>query len=519
MAKVRALLSNVLCDADVSVKADARAPSFSGRSTDWDDYVQSLMAHLHGRNLGDAFSLSVHELMTVLTRDTDRDKSACFRLGDSGKRSLVQIYDVRAARSTPQGPRDGPSAPTASMLDDSGGGFTVSPSTRSQLIVGEEELEVETVAPDAVAMKSKIRKSVLDKLNQEHEVRAIPSEDRVVTITEWVIMASTIHRILMVSASPSVKLVNSRLRVPCGIDLFQILLDKHGTAKRLRTVHNLSVLRKPYKEALADSDCSNVLDYLDMMLNARLKLEGISDEVFMIHIAEGLVGSDVHDYVKQAMNTNGMTVDDMILGIQDRADNSDMSAASKEAKKDGQLGPKTKTTLTSPTGASILRAHTKFDCQLCGEPGHGAMQCSKHPKVSEIVRQDRTRSDGDPHTRIPKHCGHCNRDGHTVDQCWLKHPELQKCTECGEHGHIKQDKNKCPAQLKAKANKADIITEMTMAYQAGPTTKVHLTEEQLDKIAARLAKASVSTLTTSTPAPPSYRDAAAPPRIQVHGRG
>ena len=160
------------------------------------------------------------------------------------------------------------------------------------------------------------------------------------------------------------------------------------------------------------------------------------------------------------------------------------------------------------------------------------MQCIKHPKVSEIVRQDRIQSDGDPHTRIPKHCGHCNRDGHTVDQCWLKHPELQKCTECGEHGHIKQDKNKCPAQLKAKANKADIITEMAMAYQAGPTTKVHLTEEQLDKIAARIAKASVSryrgtgvegggvdTPTTSTPAPLTYRDAAAPPRIQVHGRG
>jgi hypothetical protein len=60
---------------------------------------------------------------------------------------------------------------------------------------------------------------------------------------------------------------------------------------------------------------------------------------------------------------------------------------------------------------------------------------------------------------------------------------------------------------------------MTMAYQAEPTTKIHLTEEQLDKIAARIAKASVSTPTTSTPAPPSYRDAAVPPRIQVHGRG
>ena len=102
-----------------------------------------------------------------------------------------------------------------------------------------------------------------------------------------------------------------------------------------------------------------MLDYLDNMLNARLKLTGMSDEVFMIHIGEGLVGSDVSDYVKQAMNTNGMTVDEMIMGIQDRASNKDMLRDSADSKQ-----------VQQGTNAKVHATKVNCICQLCGEYGH-----------------------------------------------------------------------------------------------------------------------------------------------------
>ena len=224
------------------------------------------------------------------------------RLGDAGKRSLARVYDVRAARATPQAPQAGDTDELLSpllMLGAGGGGQSVvSPSTRYRLTVNEDTLDVETVSPDAEVERTKARKVVLDKLELIHDPRAFPPGHRVCTVSEWVAVSSTIHGFTMHNASPSVKLSNSRLQPPCGIDLFLILLEKHGTAKRYRTVAHMQTIRTPYLEALANSECTNVLDYLDNMLNARLKLDGMSDEVFMIHIGEGLTGLDVSDYVK-----------------------------------------------------------------------------------------------------------------------------------------------------------------------------------------------------------------------------
>ena len=90
-------LSNILRGADVSVKSDRQVPTFSGRSGDWSDFVDSLVAHFHGRGIGGFFLLSVHNYMSVLTKDTAQDNALYYRLGDSGRRSLVRIYDVKAA--------------------------------------------------------------------------------------------------------------------------------------------------------------------------------------------------------------------------------------------------------------------------------------------------------------------------------------------------------------------------------------------------------------------------------------
>ena len=490
--------SAVLRGADVTIKSDRLVPTFSGRSADWPDYVDSLVSHFQGRGLGSFFTLSVHDFMSVLTHDTAQDNALVYRLGDAGKRSLVRVYDVRAARATPQAPQagdtDGLLSPLSMLGAGGGGQSVVSPSTRYRLTVNEDTLDVETVSPDAEVERTKARKVVLDKLELIHDPRAFPPGHRVCTVSEWVAVSSTIHRVIMHNASPSVKLSNSRLQPPCGIDLFLILLEKHGTAKRYRTVAHMQTIRTPYLEALANSECTNVLDYLDNMLNARLKLDGMSDEVFMIHIGEGLTGSDVSDYVKQAMNTNGMTVDDMIMGIQDRASNKDMLSQSYEKNQVQRSGPTVK----------VARTKTDVTCQVCGEHGHGAMQCKTFPKVAEVVKEKRdslrvhSRIDGRDDSRF---CDHCQKPGHTIDKCFDLHPELMHCRDCNQKGHLKGS-DKCP--------------KMATTAKDVKSNHVQLTETDLKMIANFITTSATPVANPTEPAAPTAHFA--PPRIQIHGR-
>jgi hypothetical protein len=478
--------------------------TFSGHSVDWTDCFDSVVSHFQGCGPDSFFTPSGHDYMSVLTKDTAQDNALHYRLGDAGRRSLIHIYDVNAARATPEAPRasrsDAPDSP--SELGDGGGGdlVTESPSSsRLCLTVGEDILNVETVSADAEAERSKARKVVLGKLELIHDARAFPPGHRVCTVSEWVAVSSTIHRIIMHNASPSVKLSNSRLQPPCGIDLFLILLEKHGTAKRFRTMVHMQTIRTPYLEALANSDCTNVLDYLDNMLNARLKLTGMSDEVFMIHIGEGLVGSDVSDYVKQAMNTNGMTVDEMIMGIQDRASNKDMLRDSGESK---QVQP--------DTNAKVYATKVNCICQLCGEYGHGAMQCKKYPKVKEVIQEHRARSADDPQYRVlrlqqeeNRFCGHCQKPGHTIDKCFDLHPELMHCRACNQKGHLKGS-DKCEkAASKTKEVKAN---------------QVQLSDADLKTIAEYI-KVSVKTadVQVSPGEPAGSTSPFFPPRIQIPG--
>ena len=83
-----------------------------------------------------------------------------------------------------------------------------------------------------------------------------------------------------------------------------LLLERHGTAKCPRTMANMTVIRKTCKHAVTDGNCVGVLDYTDCMPKARFQLNGMSDEVFMLHLAQGLAASEVAGHVKQAMNTS-----------------------------------------------------------------------------------------------------------------------------------------------------------------------------------------------------------------------
>ena len=66
----------------------------------------------------------------------------------------------------------------------------------------------------------------------------------------------------------------------------------------------MTAIRKKYK----DSDLKTILNYLNKLMDARNKLNGMSDEVFMVHVAEGLLGSELNDYIKHAMNTDGINL-------------------------------------------------------------------------------------------------------------------------------------------------------------------------------------------------------------------
>lgn len=66
-----------------------------------------------------------------------------------------------------------------------------------------------------------------------------------------------------------------------------------------------------------DSD-SKYIDYLDKLTDARNKLNSMSDEVFMVHVAEGLLSSELNDYTKHVMNTDSIELNMFMQGISDQ---------------------------------------------------------------------------------------------------------------------------------------------------------------------------------------------------------
>ena len=90
-------LSNALRGAGVTIKSDRLVPTFSGHSVDWTDCFESVVSHFQGCGPDSFFTLSGHDYMSVLTKDTAQDNALHYRLGDAGRRSLIHIYDVNAA--------------------------------------------------------------------------------------------------------------------------------------------------------------------------------------------------------------------------------------------------------------------------------------------------------------------------------------------------------------------------------------------------------------------------------------
>ena len=124
----------------------------------------------------------------------------------------------------------------------------------------------------------------------------------------------------------------------------------------------------------------------------RNKLNGMSDEVFMVHVAEGLLGTELNDYIKHVMNTDGIELDAFMQGITERAN--------------------------TVFGQKLLVQASKTDitCQVCGGNDHTYNTCPDVPdeKREEIKEyHDRPR----PHDGIKHKYSYCGKRGHTESNC------------------------------------------------------------------------------------------------------
>ena len=101
----------------------------------------------------------------------------------------------------------------------------------------------------------------------------------------------------------------------CGVELFINLLQKFSKLPKEKTLMYMTAIRMKYR----DSDSKTIFNYLDKLTDVRNKLNCMLDEVFMWYVAEGLLGTELNDYIKHAMNNDGIELDTFMQGISDRA--------------------------------------------------------------------------------------------------------------------------------------------------------------------------------------------------------
>ena len=426
--------SSLLRDAEVRAKAGKLFEAFSGNSADWDDWTKWLFSHLGSRGLVQWFDLAVRGKCAIVSNGSPEERAQFGMLGGVARRCLVIVYEVdaRLARSGGRASSVGATNhldidiggrrqfPTARMLNfDS----PIAQDVRSAL--GEDAAVGVDAAFEYDATAAARLEKVTDRLDSAW--RFDPDSANTVKIKEWLACTMTVHRIIMYKAAPTVKLAASKVQKICGVDLFIALLEKHAKSGKEKMLMHMATIRTDYNS----SGCSSILDYLDKTIEARLHMTGMSDEVFMVHVAEGLLDSDVSDYIKQAMNTDGIDLFTFIQGIQDRANS--------------VFGKKL---FVKANKATLER------CQACGRQGHGFMQCRSVPKeAKEMVRETMDREHVHDRVKEAVECSHCGKKGHNEDNCWSKHPEKLKCSVCGSKEHRMTDCPRATREAK-KARKA-----------------------------------------------------------------
>ena len=119
-----------------------------------------------------------------------------------------------------------------------------------------------------------------------------------IKLKEWVAVTKCLHRIFTYKAVPTVEAVVAKVNKICGVELFINLLQKFSKSPKEKTLMYMTAIRTKYK----GSDSKTMLDYLDKLTDARNKLNGMSDEVFMVLVAEGLLGSELSDYITHTVS-------------------------------------------------------------------------------------------------------------------------------------------------------------------------------------------------------------------------
>ena len=134
----------------------------------------------------------------------------------------------------------------------------------------------------------------------------VDPDTNTIKLKEWLAVSKCLHCIVTHKAIPAVvAAVVAKVNKSCGVELFMNLLQKFSKSLKEKTLMYMTANCTKYK----DSDSKTILDYLDKFMDARNKLNGMSDEVFMVHVAEGLLGTELNDYIKHVMNSSSIELD------------------------------------------------------------------------------------------------------------------------------------------------------------------------------------------------------------------
>ena len=255
--------------------------------------------------------------LTVISNGTPEEKALYPSLSPVGRRSLVMVYDVRATRM-----REDDYLAGSQLSEDIGsrgsGGVARnlfdSPAARElRDVLGGDDVQVGAIYPYNEA-EAKKAMDITHRMDSAW-AQTVDPDTNTIKLREWVAVTKCLHRILTYKAVPTVVAVVAKVNKIYGVELFINLLQKFSKSPKEKTLMYMTAIRTKYK----DSDSKTILDYLDKLTDARNKLNGMSDEVFMVHVAEGLLGTELNDYIKHVMNTDGIELDTFMQGITDRA--------------------------------------------------------------------------------------------------------------------------------------------------------------------------------------------------------
>ena len=477
-------------DIDTSVKADRDFQQFDGTRGGFHSFLTtSLIPHLQGRGeaAADLFALAIFGEVQILVV-SPRDQAKLAVLGKAGRWSACSLDAEDIARfkseipdesELEEAPIDIPRGDLRHLFSPPShhGHPSSFPSTSSP--------SFKFLFPDLLADKRHIQQLVRDRLpSMQPLVEAIAVEDRQCSVQQYTSFTAMLRRLLTTKATPSVILLAQENPSFDGIDLFLSLLERYGTRSHDSASTSLEVLTMPYNKALESGIISGPLDMLTKLLGARNSLGendmNLPSELMMEYILRAFEESPLSSYVADVRMRNDKTLTTIVQDIQEIGGKKEFDMQLTKAKVNAagaSVAPKQDEKVVPPG---------EISCPIgCARGYH--LKHEPCPGLVELLKQ----WGREPDTRF---CTHCNKPGHTTDRCFKLHPEQMPanwfCEICKKPGHFS---SACPQKTNLNST-------------------VKLTDADLKAIGNAIAVQAMG----QAPAQPTV---AAPPRIQVHGRG